>query len=153
MSNHSYRKLVHYFLFWQTVLSTEDLDGLVNEVIPQALRDVHSFLFKQAQDRLRSRTFPLSSYADMKQRISSSSSNNSSNSNSEAESASSSDSAGFYLVPWKCDAKNEEAIKDDCKATIRCYPLDLNQQAPSEGTKCFYSGEQATHMAIFARAF
>lgn len=61
--------------------------------------------------------------------------------------------AGFYLVPWKCDAKNEAAIKEDCKATIRCYPFLHNSKAPSAGTKCFYSGEQATHMALFARAF
>ena len=56
-------------------------------------------------------------------------------------------------VPWKCDAANEEAIKTECKATIRCYPLALNELPPSPGTKCFYSGDQATHMAIFARAF
>ena len=32
--------------------------------------------------------------------------------------------AGLYLVPWKCDAENEDKIKEECKATIRCYPLE-----------------------------
>ena len=59
---------------------------------------------------------------------------------------------GFWLVPWKCDAKNEEAIKQETKATIRCYPFEHNQ-SPPVGKKCFYSGEPATHMALFARAF
>ena len=63
------------------------------------------------------------------------------------------ESAGFYLAPWKCSEINEEAIKADCKATIRCYPFEHNQATPPKGTKCFYSGEEATHMAIFARAF
>ena len=60
---------------------------------------------------------------------------------------------GFFLVPWKDDAANEEAIKEDCKATIRCYPLDMNSEGSVNGKKCFYTGKPATHMAIFARAF
>jgi len=61
--------------------------------------------------------------------------------------------AGLYLVPWKCDAGNEDAIKEECKATIRCYPLDENEDGCVEGKTCFYSGEPATHMALFGRAF
>ena len=60
---------------------------------------------------------------------------------------------GLYLVPWKCDAENEDKIKTECKATIRCYPLDANQPGMVDGKKCFYSGEDATHMALFGRAF
>jgi len=67
--------------------------------------------------------------------------------------ASSFDGAGLYLVPWKCDAENEDKIKEECKATIRCYPLDVNEAGIAEGKKCFYSGEDATHMALFGRAF
>lgn len=60
---------------------------------------------------------------------------------------------GLFLVPWKCDAVNEDKIKEECKATIRCYPLQENEQALYKGKKCFYSGEDATHMALFGRAF
>jgi len=58
---------------------------------------------------------------------------------------------GFFLVPWAANDENEDAIKDDCKATIRCYPLDMQSEA--DGKTCFYSGKPATHMAIFARAY
>jgi prolyl-tRNA synthetase len=58
---------------------------------------------------------------------------------------------GFFIAPWKDNATNEEAIKSDCKATIRCYPMDMQDKA--EGQSCFYSGEPATHMAVFARAY
>lgn len=59
--------------------------------------------------------------------------------------------AGFFLVPWKCDADNERTIREETKATLRCYPLDGQEEA--QGKTCFYSGEPATHMAIFARAY
>lgn len=71
----------------------------------------------------------------------------------ESDEASSYPGKGLYLVPWKCDAKNEDTIKTECKATIRCYPLDSNGDDKVEGKKCFYSGEDATHMALFGRAF
>ena len=60
---------------------------------------------------------------------------------------------GLYLVPWKCDEENEDKIKEECKGTIRCYPLDKNEEGMVEGKTCFYSGEPATHMALFGRAF
>ena len=58
---------------------------------------------------------------------------------------------GFFLVPWKDDAANEAAIKDACKATIRCYPIHGQEEA--QGQTCFYSGQPADRMAIFARAY
>ena len=61
--------------------------------------------------------------------------------------------AGLYLVPWKCDAENEDKMKEDCKATIRCYPLAENEAGMAKGKKCFYSGDDATHMALIGRAF
>jgi len=61
------------------------------------------------------------------------------------------DQGGFFLVPWHADPANEEQVKDDTRATIRCYPLD--RQAEAEGKTCFFSGRPATHMAIFARAY
>ena len=60
---------------------------------------------------------------------------------------------GFFLVPWHADDANEDAIKDETKATIRCYPLDEQTEENLAGASCFYSGKPATHMAIFARAF
>jgi prolyl-tRNA synthetase len=71
----------------------------------------------------------------------------------EKDEASEYNGPGLYLVPWKCDAANEEKIKEECKATIRCYPTDVNEAGMWKDKKCFYSGEDATHMALFGRAF
>ncbi|KAL7561001.1 hypothetical protein ACA910_006405 [Epithemia clementina (nom. ined.)] len=60
---------------------------------------------------------------------------------------------GLFLVPWKCNAENEAQIKEECQATLRCYPLAENNPNAIEGKRCFYSGEPATHMALFGRAF
>ena len=61
------------------------------------------------------------------------------------------ENGGWYLAPWKDDAENEARVKEETRATIRCYPLD-NQDNVSE-MRCFYSGEPATHVALFARAY
>jgi prolyl-tRNA synthetase len=58
---------------------------------------------------------------------------------------------GFFLVPWHADNAREEQIKEETRATLRCYPLD--GQAEAQGKTCFISGRPATHMAIFARAY
>jgi prolyl-tRNA synthetase len=58
---------------------------------------------------------------------------------------------GFFVAPWTDDPENEGKIKDDCKATIRCYPLE--GQDDIDGKVCFYSGRPATHIAVFARAY
>ena len=71
----------------------------------------------------------------------------------ESDEASAYPGQGLFLVPWKCDAENEDKVKEECKATIRCYPLEANQEGLHKGKKCFYSGEDATHMALFGRAF
>ena len=34
-------------------------------------------------------------------------------------------------VPWKCDAENEDKIKAETKATIRCYPFEHNKTPPT----------------------
>jgi prolyl-tRNA synthetase len=61
------------------------------------------------------------------------------------------DGGGFFLVPWCDDAAAEARIKEETRATIRCYPLAGQEECA--GKVCFYSGKPATHMAIFARAY
>jgi prolyl-tRNA synthetase len=71
----------------------------------------------------------------------------------EGDEASQYPGKGLFLVPWKCDAGNEATIKEECKATIRCYPLEENERGLHNGKTCFYSGDEATHLALFGRAF
>jgi len=109
------------------------------------LQELQDKLFATAQERLQQgirvvKSADEMSYQEMKEAL-------------ENDVASGYPGQGLYLVPWNCNAENEAQIKDDCQATIRCYPLAENEAKMYEGQKCFYSGEDATHMALFGRAF
>jgi prolyl-tRNA synthetase len=56
---------------------------------------------------------------------------------------------GFIRVHWAGSNEDEDAIKDETKATIRCYPFD----APEGEGVCFYTGRRTSRVAIFARAY
>jgi prolyl-tRNA synthetase len=56
---------------------------------------------------------------------------------------------GFARVWWAGTGEDEIAIKEETKATIRCYPLD---QPGGQGT-CFYTSKPAERLAIFGRAY
>ncbi len=107
------------------------VDGDFVERVHQELADIQAAMLALATERRDARTFQFDTYADMKKQMN--------------------EEPGFYLVPWHDDSEAEKQIKDDCKASIRCFPLDA--QAEAEGKTCFYSGKPATHMAIFARAY
>lgn len=110
------------------------------EAAVTGLDKFQSDLLESAKDRLAAGITLGATYEEMKTAL-------------EPDEASAFPGAGLFLVPWKCDAENEDKIKEECKATIRCYPLDVNEAGMAEGKKCFYSGEDATHMALFGRAF
>ncbi|MCP4805441.1 MAG: proline--tRNA ligase [Proteobacteria bacterium] len=57
---------------------------------------------------------------------------------------------GWYRVAWFDDGEAEARIKDETKATIRCFPIG---DQDVEGKTCFYSGKPANRIAIFARAY
>lgn len=109
-------------------------------VAMNGLETMQQQLFDSAQQRLVSGVTHEATYEEMKKAL-------------ENDEASEYPGEGLFLVPWKCDAVNENKIKEECKATIRCYPIDANERGMHKGKKCFYSGEVATHMALFGRAF
>lgn len=59
------------------------------------------------------------------------------------------DKGGFIAAHWDGTAETEEAIKEKTKATIRCIPLDNEQE---EGT-CVLTGKPSTQRVLFARAY
>merc|ERR1712154_241982 len=111
----------------------------VSEAV-NGLDDLQKSLFEVAQKRLHAGIRTDVTYEEMRDSL-------------ELDEASSYPGNGLFLVPWKCDAENEDKIKTECKATIRCYPLKENAEGMHQGKKCFYSGNGATHMALFGRAF
>ena len=56
---------------------------------------------------------------------------------------------GFISAHWDGTAETEEGIKEKTKATIRCIPLDNEQE---EG-KCIFSGKSSKQRVLFARAY
>lgn len=114
-----------------------NLDDAV-ETVRDRLDEIQEKMYEIAQQRLDDGIKRNVSYEEMKEALMN-------------DEASVYPGNGLFLVPWKCDADNESAIKQECKATIRCYPL--NAQDELNGHKCFFCGEEATHMALFGRAF
>lgn len=98
------------------------------------LKDIQDEMYESAKHRLESKIIRVSTYDEMRERL-----------------EKGGDSLGFFLVPWKCDAQNEKRVKAETKATLRCYPTDYQHEC--EGKTCLYSGDAATHMALFARAY
>ena len=56
---------------------------------------------------------------------------------------------GFVLAHWDGSAETEQKIKNETKATIRCIPLDAQEE---EG-KCIYTGKPSNKRALFAKAY
>jgi prolyl-tRNA synthetase len=60
---------------------------------------------------------------------------------------------GWALI-WHCGTKVcEDNIKEETKASSRCFPLDLNEKEPAQGHTCTVCGEPAQGLAYFARAY
>lgn len=56
---------------------------------------------------------------------------------------------GFISAHWDGTTETEEMIKNETKATIRCIPLD----AQEESGKCVFSGKPSERRVLFARAY
>lgn len=110
------------------------VDSDFEAAVLTALDTIQSDMFRIAKERLNARTFRVDSYDEMRDAL-----------------ARGGESHGMYLVPWKCDATNEKTVKEETKATLRCYPTDGQEECV--GKSCVFSGEPATHMAVFARAY
>lgn len=115
------------------------VDDAFEETTRATLSSIQTEMLEAARARLDARTRRVSTFEEMREAL------------EKSTGGVGEEDSGFFLAPWKCDADNEQAVKEATKATLRCYPLDV--QAEAEGQTCFFSGEQATHMAIFARAY
>jgi prolyl-tRNA synthetase len=56
---------------------------------------------------------------------------------------------GFYLVHWDGTSETEEKIKQDTQATIRCIPLDAEDE---EGI-CMVTGKPSKRRVVIAKAY
>lgn len=101
----------------------------LHEEVPAALAAVQQSLREKALALRTSRTFDVETYDEFKARI---------------------DGGGFFRMRFCGDRAVEARIKEETKATIRCYPLDA---APDPGP-CAVTGRPTNGVrAIFARSY
>jgi len=99
--------------------------------IPAMLEDMQRNLFAKAKAFQTARTYPISTYDELKSQIDS--------------------KPGFYVTWFADDAEAEARIKEETACTVRCIPFNIEGQ----GTPghCFYSGKETTRKVIFARSY
>jgi prolyl-tRNA synthetase len=101
-------------------------DGLVPQ-IGSLLDEIHEGMLAGATTFREDNTHEVDNYDDFKEAVAS----------------------GFARVWWAGSNEDEDRIKEETKATIRCFPIDQ----PGGTGRCFYTGRTADKIAIFARAY
>lgn len=101
-------------------------NGLAHTV-QQLLDEIHQNLFNRALQFREANTHEPQTYADFQEVV----------------------KDGFARVWWAGSGEDEKRIKEETKATIRCFPLDQ----PAGSGNCFYTGRETNRIAIFARAY
>jgi len=97
--------------------------------ITKLLDDIQSNLFNKAFERRKNLTTKVNTYEEFKKVLN--------------------EKTGFVLAHWDGTAETEEKIKEETKATIRCIPLNNEQ----EDGVCIYSGKLSTQRVLFAVAY
>lgn len=107
--------------------SVVPMDGLT-ERISGLLSEIQDSLFNRAQERMQKGTHEANDWETFKTLL---------------------EQGGFIKAHWDGTPETEEAIKAETKATIRCIPLDAQEEAGV----CVYSGKPSTKRVLFARAY
>jgi len=103
-------------------------EGLV-DIVREILEDIQASLLDRATRFRDENTHQVESYESFKDVL-------------ESE-------GGFIRVHWAGSSEDEDRIKEETRATLRCSLLD-----PPDGKgRCFYTGEKTDRIAIFARAY
>ena len=101
-------------------------DGLV-QVVQELLVEIQQNLLDKATKFRDENTFDVDNYDDFKTAV----------------------KTGFARVWWDGTNAEETQVKEEAKATIRCFPFE---QPEGTGT-CFFTGRPANKVAIFGRAY
>ena len=106
---------------------TIELD-IVQDVIPKILDEMQSNLFLKANDFKKKNTFIVDNFNDFKEKI---------------------NNGGFVLAHWDGTPETEDEIKKITKATIRCIPIDSN----NEKGECILTKKLSLKRVIFAKSY
>ncbi|MCB0760832.1 MAG: proline--tRNA ligase [Flavobacteriales bacterium] len=108
----------------KVMVSMDEAAGQVQRI----LDEIQKNLFDDAFAHRAANSRKVESYAEFKEEI---------------------EKGGFLYAHWDGTAETEAKIKEDTKATIRCIPIDGEQE---EG-KCMVTGNPSSQRVIFARAY
>lgn len=108
--------------------STMDWVGL-EDVVEQLLAEIQRNLFEKASAFRAENIRKADSYDEFKQILET--------------------KGGFILAHWDGTAETEDQIKTETQATIRCIPLD----AQEEQGKCILTGRPSSRRVVFAKAY
>lgn len=106
---------------------TVTIDGIEDYVV-KLLDDIQANIYTKALNHRLSMTTKVDTWEEFKEQI---------------------EKGGFILAHWDGTTETEEKIKEETKATIRCIPLDGEEE---EG-KCVYTGKPSKRRVIFARNY
>ena len=106
---------------------TVAIDGIEDYVV-KLLDDIQTNIYTKALNHRLSMTTKVDTWEEFKEQI---------------------EKGGFILAHWDGTTETEEKIKEETKATIRCIPLDGEEE---EG-KCVYTGKPSKRRVIFARNY
>ncbi len=99
--------------------------------IPELLEEIQNGMLRDATEFRDAHLHEASTYDELKEQV----------------------DGGWSLI-WHCATDECEAkIKEDTKATSRCFPLDLNPEWNPEGQICAVCGKPAFGKAYFSRAY
>ncbi|MBQ0121214.1 MAG: proline--tRNA ligase [Bacteroidales bacterium] len=106
---------------------TVALEG-IEEYVKNLLDEIQNNIFTKALNHRESMTYKVDTWEEFKAQI---------------------EKGGFILAHWDGTTETEEKIKEETKATIRCIPMD----AEDEPGKCIYTGKPSARRVIFARNY
>ena len=107
--------------------SVVPLEG-INEYVSKLLEDIQDNIYRKALALRDSKTYICDSYDEFKEKI---------------------EDGGFFLCHWDGTTETEERIKAETKATIRCIPLDGND----EPGFCMVTGKPSKRRVVIARNY
>lgn len=106
---------------------TVALEGISLRIVDE-LDDIQRSIYNKALKLREEHTYKVDSYEEFKEKI---------------------EDGGFFLAHWDGTPETEEKIKEETKATIRCIPLDGEEE---EGF-CMVTGKPSKRRVIIARAY
>jgi prolyl-tRNA synthetase len=109
--------------------NTHNLDDNFPQMISDLLEEIQLSIFNRAQTFKQENTHKANSYDEFKDIIE--------------------NKGGFVYAHWDGTAETEDKIKNQTKATIRCIPLEEDDE---EG-KCILTGNPSKRRVVFAKSY